>query len=191
MSKTRTFLAIAPGPKTVEVASEIMDLLGAVGHSVKWTMPENLHWTLHFLGRLSDQEIFEVCEAAENAVTELRPFSLQALGLGAFPRPDRPRTVWIGAGEGGEQLSQLHARLEEQLEPLGFRGESRRYVPHLTLGRAGRGQTDDESNRLAEQIAELSDLDAGTQQVSEVVVYASRLRREGPEYQVLGRVPFG
>ena len=88
-------------------------------------------------------------------------------------------------------MIRLHSRLGNQLEPLGFRGETRRFVPHLTLGRTGRGLRAAESTALTDELNKLGDYDAGAQLVGEVIVYASRLRREGPEYAVLARIAFG
>ncbi len=191
MPKTRTFLGIAASDEVIEAAKHAIARLQRVTDNVKWVEPANLHWTLHFLGELDDQEIYDVCQASERGASQVDAFGCAAQGLGAFPSSTRPRTLWIGAGQGGEQLVTLHAALDVELQPLGFRGENRRYVPHLTLGRAGRGLNPAESAALAKELLQLTDLAAGAQPVNEVLVYASRLRREGPGYLVLGRSPLG
>lgn len=188
MSKTRTFIGIAPRPEVVERATRAITRLRRFADSVKWVEPQNLHWTLHFLGEISDQEIYEVCQAAERSASEVEPFGLTASGVGAFPSNARPRTLWIGAGQGAEGVSELYDALDKQLKPLGFRGESRQFVPHLTLGRAGRGIRAAETAVLAEELEKLVDYDGQSQWVDEATIYASRLRREGPEYAVLARV---
>ncbi|QDU56381.1 RNA 2',3'-cyclic phosphodiesterase [Aeoliella mucimassa] len=189
MAKVRTFIAVAPGPEVVERAERALMRLRRLADNVKWVERSNLHWTLHFLGELDDQEVYDVCKAAERAAGEVEAFSMIAEGVGAFPSNSRPRTLWLGAGEGGDGLVDLHAKLEEQLRPLGFRGETRKYVPHLTLGRAGRSLRPAESVALAEDLAKLTDFEGGSQTVEELIVYASRLRREGPEYAALATIP--
>lgn len=188
MAKTRTFLAVVPSPDIVERAERALLRLRRLTDNVKWVERANLHWTLHFLGDVDDQELYEVCRAAERALANIEPFSLSALGVGAFPSNDRPRTLWIGAGAGGEKLEQLHAALDTELQPLGFRGENRRFVPHLTLGRSARTLTMAETVALAEELSKLADYDAANQTVDEIVVFASRLKREGADYTAVASI---
>ena len=83
----------------------------------------------------------------------------------------------------------LQAEIERELAGMGFHGEPRRYVPHLTLGRVGRGSHGEE--RLARRVQELSDYVGGVMPVDEALVFASYLQREGPDYHVLARAPLG
>ena len=89
---------------------------------------------------------------------ELESFELECRGVGAFPAPDRPRTLWIGAGKGSQAMIALQAAIQSRLDRLGFRGEARRYVPHLTLGRAGRNSP---PRALVRELASLAEYDAG------------------------------
>jgi 2'-5' RNA ligase len=80
----------------------------------------------------------------------------------------------------------LHAAIQKKLDRLGYRSEQRRYVPHLTLGRAGRKGP---SRPLVRELAGLAEFDGGSMIVDEVTVYASRLGPEGPTYDVLAHAP--
>jgi 2'-5' RNA ligase len=186
--KSRTFIAVAITDEVRERARELMRQLEPVAGDVKWVAAESLHWTLQFLGDVDDTLIPEICDCVGGAVGGLEPFDLMVCGAGAFPSADRPRTLWLGANQGADDMVALQAAIERALGAIGFRGEQRRYVPHLTLGRAGRGRP---PRQLANELAELADFDAGTMLVDEVTVYASQLRREGPEYLILGRLPMG
>lgn len=186
MAGTRTFIAVAASPEIRRSASRLADLLRPAAGDVKWVAPENLHWTLQFLGDVDELEIPAVCSAVSTAVAGLESFDLEARGAGAFPSADRPRTLWLGAGPGGKEMVALQKAIERRLKKLGYRGEDRRFVPHLTLGRAGRKGR---PQSLADELADLADYDAGTMLVDEVTVYASRLGPEGPTYEVLARAP--
>jgi 2'-5' RNA ligase len=72
------------------------------------------------------------------------------------------------------------------LNKLGYRAEQRRFVPHITLGRAGR---DARPRSLVRELAGLAEFDGGIMLVDEVTVYASKLGPEGPTYDVLARAP--
>jgi 2'-5' RNA ligase len=178
----RTFIAVTASPQIRAAARKLADKLRPVAGDVKWVAPENLHWTLQFLGELDTLEIPSVCAAVSSAAAEIEAFDLEARGAGAFPAPDRPRTLWIGAGAGGQAMVALHAAIQKKLDRLGYRGEHRRFVPHLTLGRAGRHAP---PRSLIRELAALAEYEAGTMLVDEVSVYESRIGPEGPTYEPL------
>jgi 2'-5' RNA ligase len=189
MAKTRTFIAVDAVDAVHAAAVLAIDRLRGATENVKWVEPDNLHWTMQFLGDLTDQEIAEVCLRTTRAAARHEGFSLSARGVGAFPTIHRPRTLWIGAGDGGDRLVALHASIEQALFDLGFRGENRQFVPHLTLGRVGRGAH--AGPVVAERLAKLGDYDGGMMDVDEVTVYASELSRDGPMYTALAHAKLG
>ncbi len=187
MAKTRTFIAIEAVDEVHARAVQVIDQLSSAAGDVKWVPPENLHWTIQFLGDVTDEVMATVCLLTSRIAARHEPFTLAAHGVGAFPKAERPRTLWLGAGEGSQALCSLQDELEEALCELGFRPEHRRYVPHLTLGRVGRhGHA---GAALVDELAELKDFDGGTMAVDEVTVYGSELERGGPVYHVLARAP--
>jgi 2'-5' RNA ligase len=185
----RTFIAVAASPeirhKAIQLISRLRLSEGSSG-DIKWVAAENLHWTLQFLGNLDEREIPTVCDAVATAASEVEPFELEAHGAGAFPSAARPRTLWIGARQGERAMSVLHSAIDRRLKKRGYRGEERRFVPHITIGRAAhKGKL----HSLAEELANLADYDAGTMLVDEVTVYSSHLAPGGPTYDVLARAP--
>ena len=139
MPKTRTFIAVELAPDIRSRAQQVIRKLQPVAGDVKWVAPENMHWTLQFLGDVDDLETPAVCDVVAAAVADVEPFEIVVRGAGAFPSADRPRTLWLGAGRGANEMSTLQSAIELGLESLGFRGEARRFSPHVTLGRVGRG----------------------------------------------------
>jgi 2'-5' RNA ligase len=189
MSKTRTFIAVEAIDEAHAAALTAIDRLRSVAEGVKWVAPDNLHWTIQFLGDLDDREMADVCLRTVRVTARHEPFELAALGVGAFPSIHRPRTLWIGAGQGSDQFCALQADVENSLRELGFRGEGRAFVPHLTIGRAGRGGR--LGPLLVERLVKLANFDGGRMSVDEVIVFASELGRDGPTYSVLARAPLG
>ncbi|MEX0676618.1 MAG: RNA 2',3'-cyclic phosphodiesterase [Pirellulales bacterium] len=179
----RTFVAVEIPLEVKDRAQRMIAQLRATDAKVKWVAAAHMHWTLKFLGHLDMLDIPPVCEAVKRAVEPLAAFDIEALGAGAFPDVGRPRTVWIGTGQGSEQMIELHDAIEFELAKLGYRSENRRFRPHLTIGRvrqspAGIG----ELGRLIEQHA---DFDGGVSLVDEVVVISSELSPDGPIYEPL------
>jgi 2'-5' RNA ligase len=189
MPKTRTFIAVEALDAVHTAALAAIDRLRSAAEGVRWVEPQNLHWTIQFLGDLDDREMAEVCLRTVRAAAEHEPFELAAFGVGAFPSIQRPRTLWLGAGEGAAEFIDLQATIENSLRDLGFRGEGRAFVPHLTIGRTSRGPSG--GLVLAERLARLADFDGGVMSVDEVIVFASELGRDGPEYSILAKAPLG
>lgn len=186
MAASRTFIAVTASPEVCRAALKLMRQLRPAAGDVKWVAEQNLHWTLQFLGEVDDLQLPEVCDRVIAAVAEIEVFDIEARGAKAFPSADRPRTLWLGAGAGADQMIKLQKKMDHSLRKLGFRGENRRFVPHLTLGRAGRGGR---PQSLATELAALADFDAGKMPVDEVTVYSSQLTRDGPIYDVLCHAP--
>jgi 2'-5' RNA ligase len=180
--KLRTFIAVVASAEIRRSAAKVVETLRPVATDVKWMIGENLHWTMQFLGDVDPLEIPLVCKAATDAAEEIECFDLECRGVGAFPAADRPRTLWIGAGAGAQAMIALQAAIQVRLDRLGFRGESRRYVPHLTLGRAGRNS---QPRALVRELAALSEIELGSMLVDEVTVFSSELKADGPVYDVL------
>ncbi len=180
----RTFIAVEIPAEIKEHAGRLTRRLDVTPAKVKWVAPEAMHWTLKFLGDVDIVETHPICEAVSRAVAPLAPFDVEACGAGAFPDPARPRTIWIGMGRGAEQMVDLHARIEAELSPLGYRGDGRRFRPHLTIGRvrASRQGIDE----LGELIRENAEFEAGVSTVFDVAVVSSTLTRGGPIYEPLG-----
>ena len=187
--KIRTFVAVDVGTAVRETAEELIGEFSAVGADVKWVDPEKMHLTLKFLGEVDAREIHHLCGAVQEAARGVKPFKLAIRGTGAFPNAHRPRTIWLGAGEGTEQLGELAERIESALEKIGYRREARRFTAHLTIGRIRRGGPG--VTEIGDLIHKYSDFDIGKATVREAVVFSSELTRSGPIYEVLSRAALG
>ena len=63
MSRLRTFIAVDPGPAIRERLVALQANLERAGSQMKWVEPENLHFTLLFLGEVDNREVPDVCRA--------------------------------------------------------------------------------------------------------------------------------
>jgi 2'-5' RNA ligase len=97
----------------------------------------------------------------------------------------RPRTIWLGVGQGVDLIAELAKHVELGLEAIGYPRERRRFHPHLTLGRARRAGP--ALSDLANSLQESADAEIGRCRISEVVTFASQLGRDGPTYEALAR----
>jgi 2'-5' RNA ligase len=185
MPRTRTFIAVELSKAIRDRLVELQECLSATAKDVKWVEPENLHVTLLFLGEVDDRELPAVCRAVQNALAAQPAFPMTVQGAGCFPNPRRPRVLWVGIGQGVQQVVAVHDVLEEPLLALGcYRREERRYTPHITLGRR---RSEGPADALARSLTQHQAFNAGELTVCAIHVMASQLTSTGPCYSVLSR----
>src|SRR5262245_26211287 len=186
MRPLRVFTAIDISPEVRSAALRLIERLRGAPVKVTWTKAANLHYTLKFLGDVQAEKTPDICRAVKEAVNPFSPFDIVAAGAGAFPSLSHLQTLWLGVGDGAEQMELLFQAVERLLEPLGFAREHRRFAPHLTLGRV-RGGSPAGFKELSDLIRKHADFDAGSMTVSSVTVFSSVLAADGPTYNVLSR----
>lgn len=185
----RTFVAIETSDSVRQRAAELIGIFAATGSKVSWVKPHNLHLTLKFLDEVPRASIAKVSAAVQRAAARLEPFELEIRTAGAFPSAGRPRTLWLGAGQGSDALGKLHAALESELKSIGFPKEHQRFAAHLTIGRVREANPRlDELGRLIKQQAAFA---AGQFPVEELVVFSSQLTPQGAIYEALSRAALG
>jgi 2'-5' RNA ligase len=106
-------------------------------------------------------------------------------GTGAFPDFRRPRVIWVGAGKGGEELSNMATKIEEEMEKIGYPKENRKFSPHFTIGRV---KSPKNIENLMEKVKS-TDFETEDIAVSEVTVMKSQLHPAGAIYTPLKKIP--
>lgn len=185
MPRVRTFLGISVGEKIRAQLVSLQETLAEIEPEVKWVEPENLHLTLLFLGEVDQRETVDICRAAQKAIQDMPAFVMSVEGAGCFPNARRPRTLWVGIGKGAEEVCAVHDAIEAPLLEMGsYRRETRKFTPHVTLGRV---RSEHSSESLAKALIKHQTWSAGEVLVNDVQVMKSELRSDGPIYTVLGR----
>ena len=127
----RLFIAIN---FNVETKSRLLALREDLQNNVqcgRFSLPENLHLTLAFLGECTQDQI----SAAKNTMTTVsfEPLTLTIDHIGYFKRDSRS-IYWAGVNP-CRPLLDLQCNLFESLRSFGFMLENRKYSPHITLAR--------------------------------------------------------
>ncbi len=183
----RLFVAVEIADKSAYQIDKLIAQLAATGADVKWVESGLFHITLKFLGDVDQTEIVSVCREIQKAVAKTDPFEIRALGAGAFPKIELPRTIWLGIDKGQEEITALFNAVEQASIKMGFVRENKPFVPHITLGRIRKPNA--ALKDLSEKIADFPRYDAGKSFISKVVVMASELTKRGPVYSVLAVCP--
>ncbi len=135
----RTFVALLIPKDWAEYLGRVEQDLASRMSGLSWVKPENLHFTLRFLGDLGDSGVTRAGGAVERGAGEARAFQARLGSLGGFPSLDRPRVLWAGLAEGGEGAVDLARAVNEALRRDGFGPPDKPFRPHLTLARVREG----------------------------------------------------
>ncbi len=183
--KLRLFFALPLAPDLHPAVTAAQERLNPAGAKVKWVEAENLHFTLKFLGATPAERVERLIEVAESVSIAHQAHQIELSGVGAFPNPQRARVVWIGCGEGAEQLTALADDLEAALvaQKLAEK-EKRGFSAHLTIGRVKAPHSLD---RLAPLIEAEADTAIGSMACDHFSLLKSDLTPQGPIYTTVHR----
>ena len=127
----RLFIAINFTANMKNRLIALCDELRSRSERGRFSLPENLHLTLAFLGECDDKQAAAAKAAMDTAVFD--PFDLTVDRIGRFKRGSGD-TWWAGVRE-NKALTSLYHKVTVGLCLQGFNLEKGRYRPHVTLGR--------------------------------------------------------
>lgn len=182
----RLFFAIPiPLEAIASITAVQRDLRSRIPTSgVSWTRPEQFHYTLKFLGEIEPDRAYKAIEAAQQVGDAEPPFELALAGVGAFPGPERPNVLWLGATEGAESVVRIANRLDAALARLRFRRENRPPTAHLTLARIKSYEAEAQAARA---VAESTVGEVTRIGIESMVLMQSHLSSKGSEYVAVER----
>ena len=122
----RLFVAINFNDETRSKLLALRDELAGKVQFGRFSLPENLHLTLAFIGEINPKKI----EAILETVT-FEPFEVTVEKIGTFSRG----TLWYAGLREDKPLMDLQHEITHKLALCGFEMDGRKYNPHVTLGR--------------------------------------------------------
>ncbi len=172
----RVFVAIEISSS--EIINSISKFQSEININAKPVEPNNLHFTLQFLGEISQETVEKVMLSLNDI--KFSKFKVNFNGVGVFPKLKFPRVVWIGTDvNGGKSLIKLAKKVEKTLIPLGF-SVDKPFKPHITVFRI-KNKIGDISNELDK----FKSTDFGTKEITEFKLKQSILNSKGPIYSDL------
>ncbi len=163
--------------KLVEFQSEV----AKVGADIKLVEKQNLHFTVKFLGEVTEQQVSEA--ATRLSGLSLRSVEVTVLGVGVFPALNRPSVIWAGVSPADAAVVLPIA--ETAIRALDGIGEadSRGFQPHLTLARVRSGRNRDQ---LVSLISSNAGRVFGKVRLDSLKLKSSKLTPGGPVYSDVG-----
>lgn len=177
----RLFFALWP---TDKVRQLILDRYSLVSSQVSGVVmrPDNLHVTLHFIGRVIEHEKACLHKAAQSVRANSFCFDLSC-----FDSFQKAKIFWMGPQTIPTELSELQRRLGIALATCGYESDNRPYKPHVTLLKNFKG-----GNIACDknpQIILPAPSDDVTWEVTEFVLVESVSSSRGINYQVIEKYP--
>ncbi|HEY8463504.1 MAG TPA: RNA 2',3'-cyclic phosphodiesterase [Bacillota bacterium] len=136
----RLFIGVWLSAALREEVAQYLEIARQGSTGLKWTLPEQLHFTLKFLGDINEADIPRLTESLQELAAGIPSFTVTLGAPGYFPKAENLRIVWLGLREGGPALKRLANSVEALCVAAGFAPADHPFRPHLTLARIRRDQ---------------------------------------------------
>ncbi len=177
----RAFVALEVSEPVLRSLAGFQEEIRASGADLKLVEVENLHFTVRFLGEITEAQAVEA--ASRLGSLTLSSAEVEVKGVGAFPSPGSARVVWAGVGAEHEgAMASIAERVIDSLLDIGER-DDRPFRAHITLGRV---RSPRNSRQLAELLGRNRDRSFGRVRLSELKLKSSVLTSKGPNYRDVG-----
>jgi 2'-5' RNA ligase len=185
--RRRIFIAINLPEKIKKELSKFKDQFSDL--PAKWVEKENLHITLAFLGYIKDEDLPKIIEITKKVASNYSPFQIKIVKVAFFPpKVFPPRMIWA-IGEKNEILFKLQENLKNSLSEINIpqlTEEEKGFIPHITLARIRKWEIRQMEREEIPQIDEDLELEF---EANSVDIMESHLKRLGPEYILLQKIP--
>jgi 2'-5' RNA ligase len=141
----------------------------------RWTVPENIHLTLVFLGEVAEQRLTSIKHELDEL--DAAPFPIRFTNLNTFARAG----VLVAEADPTPSLLRLQAQIASRMDRCGFPPEDRPYHPHITLARFhGSLRLSNSQGTLPASLQRSFSADT-------VNLYRSNQTPTGPHYEILAQ----
>ncbi|MGB2662281.1 MAG: RNA 2',3'-cyclic phosphodiesterase [Candidatus Omnitrophota bacterium] len=185
-TKIRSFVALELSDEARAELARIEEVLKKADANVKWVKPGSIHLTLKFLGYVPEGRIASISKKLEKIASEASPFDIVLSEIGVFPTWRQARVLWIGVGEGAEEVKSLARQVEDAMAQEGFEKEKRSFKSHLTIGRVRSAKNKEELEKEALKIK----VTPAPSHISKIVLFKSDLSPKGAVYTPLFEAKF-
>ena len=177
----RLFFAFPiPSEKRNELRGQLDPVVSA-SSGIRWTNADSFHITAHFLGEVPPAGLERLRAVMRGFVPSVAPVSAEYAGIGRFPPRGRASVIVVPVTKNGEKLGSLQREIGDRISGV-FPLDTRRYTPHITVGRARNHET---PSLVIPDGVRVS----GCFAVSSFVLFSSDLRPGGPVYAPVFEIP--
>jgi 2'-5' RNA ligase len=184
----RLFIAVTPPAEALDELEAAVAPLRSSCPELRWTVRQNWHVTLAFLGQVDEAVAGELGPELGKAVAEVAAGQVSLGPAGSFPKDKTwAKVLWVGLEDQGGFLGGLAKTVGDAAAEAGAAPDRAHkvYTPHLTLGRCRNAAV------LGPLVSSLSGFRGGPWRAGEIQLFRSHLRPQWPEprYEDLGSWP--
>lgn len=150
-----------------------------------WLEEDQLFLTLKFLGNPHLSRMGQIKRALKSISSGIAPFSIALTELGCFPESGIERTIWCGVKDASRMLTRLVKDCENEFSKMGIKENENEFKAHIVIGRAPKNDTQGKVRKRAAQVK----VESATQEVSEIFLICSKLKKGAPKYEVFSKYP--
>lgn len=129
----RIFISIEFQENIKNYLKEIQNQVLKESEKGNFTIIENFHLTLKFIGETKIDKLEEMERAIDKADSCETSFNLYFDKLGEFKKGNAS-VIWVGI-KSSEILNNLYMNLEKALGEINIKPELKKFTPHITIGR--------------------------------------------------------
>lgn len=116
--------------------TSIQELLKKNTEKGSWVSSDNFHLTLKFLGEIDETQVDSIAAILNQLSLKHSPITVNLHSLGYFNKKNNEYGVmWLGLDGQIERINSIYIELEQEMDHIGFKKETRKFNPHITLGR--------------------------------------------------------
>ncbi len=174
----RLFVGVPIPEQVKEEIVKVQDKIKESDAELKLVERESLHFTVKFLGEVSEGKVSNVVDRLEKISN--KRFLVKLNGVGVFPSKSFVRVVWVGIEE-NKSFVELVKEVQKELEDV-RKEEYKEIVVHLTIARVRSKKNLKELVKVVEKFENIRFEDFV---VDKFVLYESVLGKGGPVYKAV------
>ena len=169
-----------------EIKRSLSDWVTKLNHTYRyksWVHPNDYHITLAFLGSASQSRLDDAVNALNSIISQHTSFPLAITGLGTFGLESSPRILWADVSKQA-LLFDIQRDVWMACTKIGFKLDTKPFVPHITLARRCLEPLD--AGSLQQVEGKLPPIDEFN--VQSIVLYRTNLNTV-PKYESIVKFP--
>lgn len=181
--KIRSFLAFDVPKNVCSNLSTLISDLNQYEEKVKWSDPSRFHVTIKYLGDIEEELLLtDISDEINEKCKKFFPVIIECAGVGVFPNWKYPRVIWAGFSGVTDTIISMHEDLNDALQKFPIKSDVRTFRLHLTIGRV---KAIGKKSALVKRVESLGPVSFGDVPVNKLVLYGSKLTKEGAIYTPL------
>lgn len=130
----RVFIGIELPAEVKEYLDKVSRLIQQSAYKGNFTIFDNYHITIKYIGEATSEDLDTLENMMDYVANNHSSFTLSVEDLGSFNRRGK-YIVWMGVNHGKTLLKGVYDAFEELMEENGFKKETRKFQPHITIGK--------------------------------------------------------